>query len=83
MRQECIEVVIHRTYKRHVELFRDLPPTRMSRGKLSIIRDCNGFCIKREIIPVPIISNRKDFLVSSLIGLPHSPARFTASIISG
>ena len=48
MRQECIEAVIHRTYKRHVELFRDLPPMCMSRGKLSIIRDCNGFCIKRE-----------------------------------
>ena len=48
MRQECIEVVIHRTSKRHVELFRDLPPTRISRGKLSIIRGCNGFCIERE-----------------------------------
>ncbi len=48
MRQECIEVVIHRTSKRHVELFGDLPPTRISRGKLSIIRGCNGFCIERE-----------------------------------
>ena len=48
MRQECIEVVVQRTSKRHAELFRDLPPTRTSRGKLSIIRNCNGFCIKRE-----------------------------------
>ena len=45
MRQECIGVVTHRTSKRHVELFGDLPPTRISRGKLSIIRGCNGFCI--------------------------------------
>ena len=48
MRQECIEVVVQRTSKRHAELFRDLPPTCMSRGKLSIIRGCNGFSIERE-----------------------------------
>ena len=48
MREECIEVVIHRTSKRHVELFRDLPPTRISRGKLSFIRGCDGFCVERE-----------------------------------
>jgi hypothetical protein len=48
MRQECIEVVIHRTSKRHVELFGDLSPTRISRGKLSNIRGSNGFCIERE-----------------------------------